>query len=404
MKDHFLLAFGNLRKRGIRSWLTMLGIFIGIAAVVSLISLGDGLRDAVSAQFGILDVDTLTIQNKGTGFGPPGSTVVEKLNSHDLRIISNTPGVKITSARMIRVAKVEYNKIAEFKYIGTLPSDKDELNEIYKSGEINLLSGRLLSANDRGKILLGYDYLNQEEFDKKIRVGSTIIIQGTEFKVAGFLKRTGSFTINSVILMNDNDLKEILGIDDEIDLILAKVEEVGRVEEVAKEIENRLRKDRKLDIGEEDFSVQTPAQSLETVNSILGIINIIVTGIAMISLIVGAIGIANTMYTSVLERTREIGIMKAIGAKNSDVLVLFLIEAGLLGLVGGIVGAGFGLGFAYLVSFIASSAVSALNFNINFSFGLVFGSIGFAFLIGSLSGIFPALQASRLKPVEALRS
>ncbi len=404
MKDHFILAIRNLRKRGIRSWLTMLGIFIGIAAVVSLISLGDGLRTAVTAQFGVLDVDTLTIQNKGTGFGPPGSTVVTKLTEDDLQLIENTPGVEIATPRLVRIGKVKYNDIVQFKYLANLPTERDELNEIYNSGEINLLTGSLLGPNDKGKVLLGYDFLEQEEYDKKIRIGSILEIQGEDFRVAGFLEKTSSFTINSVILMNEDDLREILAIGDEIDLILAKVSDPNIVEDTAERLEKKLRQDRGLDKGEEDFSVETPGESLDTINSILGLINIIVTGIATISLLVGGIGIANTMYTSVLERTKEIGIMKAIGARNSDVLTLFLIEAGLLGLVGGIVGALIGLGFAYLVAFVATSAVSALDFSITFSFPLVFGSIGFAILIGSLSGIFPALQASKLKPVQALRS
>jgi len=126
-------------------------------------------------------------------------------------------------------------------------------------------------------------------------------------------------------------------------------------------------------------------------------------GIASISLIVGGVGIANTMYTSVVERTNEIGIMKAVGAKNKDILYIFLIESSLLGLVGGIAGAVIGLGGAFLISNIANNALGAGLFTVNVSYSLLFASISFSFVVGILSGIFPASQASKLKVVDALR-
>ena len=149
--------------------------------------------------------------------------------------------------------------------------------------------------------------------------------------------------------------------------------------------------------------MQTPLQAIGTVNTILNIINLIVVGIAVISLLVGGIGIANTMYTSVLERTREIGTMKAVGAKNKDILLIFLIESGLLGLVGGIVGALIGLGLGFIVSGAANSYFGEEIIRVNLSLPLIFGAIIFSFLMGIFAGVVPALQASKLKPVEALR-
>jgi len=132
-------------------------------------------------------------------------------------------------------------------------------------------------------------------------------------------------------------------------------------------------------------------------------VNIIVIGIAAISLFVGGIGIANTMFTSVLERTKEIGTMKAIGAKNSDILSLFLIESGLLGLTGGIIGASLGIILALSVSEIANAALGTTIIQVSISWPLVFVAITFSFVVGIGSGVIPALQASKLKPVEALR-
>ena len=187
--------------------------------------------------------------------------------------------------------------------------------------------------------------------------------------------------------------------------ILSKALEVDEKEinDVASRIEDKMRKDRKEKKGEEDFSVQTPVKALGTVNLILNIINLIVTGIAAISLVVGGIGIMNTMYTSVLERTKEIGIMKAIGARNSDVMKIFLIESGLLGLVGGVVGAVIGLLLAFGVSGAANAAFGSVILKVTLSWPLLLMSISFSLIIGIVSGISPAIQASKLKPVDALR-
>jgi putative ABC transport system permease protein len=153
LADSFKLAIGKLRHRGLRSWLTILGIFIGIAAVVSLISLGEGLRTAINGQFGGLSVDTLTIQNKGTGFGPPGSTAILKLTSHDIEIIEQTSGVQVVVPRLIRIAKVEYNKIVSFNYLASMPKTKEQI-EVVKRLLSEVEDGRLLTSDDKGKVVL----------------------------------------------------------------------------------------------------------------------------------------------------------------------------------------------------------------------------------------------------------
>jgi len=403
MRDYTSLALNNLRKRGLRSWLTMLGIFIGIATVVSLISLGQGLETAVIGQFGSLDTDKLTITNQGTGFGPPGSTAPEKLTQNDLEIIESVNGVEEAIPRLIRVVEVNYNDRTSFNYIASIPDNEEQVEIINDALNIDLEAGRYLEADDRAKIVLGNDYTDKELFGKEIRIGTDLLIEGEEFEVVGILERTSSFITNSLVLMSEEDLKNLLEIGDEIDLIVAQVEDPDNIERVAEEIERELRQDRNQDLGEEDFSVETPLQSLQAVSTILGIINVIVTGIAAISLLIGGIGIANTMFTSVLERTKQIGVMKAIGAKNKDILYIFLIESALLGLVGGIIGAILGLALAFGVSSAASSALGGLSLEVQFSLPLILIAIGFSLVIGILSGIIPAYQASRLNPVEALR-
>ena len=404
MKSHFNLALNNLKRRKLRSWLTVIGIFIGIAAVVSLITLGAGLKEAITGQFGSLSSDKLTIQNAGSGFGPPGSTSVRKLTEHDIKIIESVDGVENVISRLIRIAKVEYNDAIAFNYLGSMPENKNQLKIIYESFNPKPASGRLLEENDLGKVVLGSDMARKELFGKKIEIGKKIIIQGKEFEVVGILKPSSSFQLNFVILMMESDMKNLLNIGEESDLIVAQIKPGYDIEKVAETIKEKLRKDRKEKIGEEDFYVQTPLQALSAINTILTVINIIVIGIACISLIVGGIGIANSMYTSVLERKKEIGTMKAIGARNSDILKIFLIESGLLGMAGGIIGIIIGLGFAFVSSSIANLAFGQTILAFRLNYVLVLGSLGFSFLLGIIFGLLPARQASKLNPVDALRS
>ena len=436
--DYFLLALKNLRKRGLRSWLTMLGIFIGIAAVISLISLGQGLEQAIIGQFASIDPDKLVVENTQVGFGPPGSLAVRKLTDEDVNLIESVSGVDMVIPRLIRVVSAEYNKIRLFKSIASLPEDAEQVAIVYDALNAGAEQGRLLTEKDRGKIVLGHSYLETEDFGKKIRVGTTLKIQGKDFEVIGFLEKTSTFFVNDAILMPEKDLKEILDIGNEIDLIVVQIKKSlssprlegrglfgtfgcsrtpcpegqgfnvrdiknqDKIEQVALDIERAIRKDRNQKLGEEDFSVQTPLQSLSAISTILNIINITITGIAAISLLIGGIGIANTMFASVLERRKEIGIMKSIGARNKDILSIFVIESAFLGLAGGLIGAAIGLGLAFLVSGIASSSLG-ISLMITISWSLIAGAIIFSLTLGLLFGLLPAFQASRLSPVEALR-
>ncbi len=404
IKDFFRLALRNIRHRGIRSWLTMLGIFIGIAAVVALISLGQALQTSISSQFATLGPDKLLIQNAETGFGPPGSTAIKKLNENDLKIIQSIKNIDSAVPRLVRVIKVEYNNEVSFQFAVSIPMDNEQINEIYESNNMEAETGRTLRFDDRKEIILGSDFGKGNFMGKKIEVGTNLIIQDDKFEVVGLLKETGTFQVNAAVFLMEDDMKEILNIGDEIDLIAVKVTDKKFTEEVAEEIKRKLRDDRNLKTGEEDFSVETPAQSIASINTILRMVNLVVVGIAAISLIIGGIGIANTMYASIIERRKEIGIMKAIGARNSDVLKIFLIESGLLGLVGGIVGSIIGLAFAFIVSGVAKAVLPAISLTIQISWPVILGSIAFSFVIGVISGTVPAWQASRLKPVEALRS
>ena len=398
-----VLASKNIRNRGVRSWLTMIGIFIGIAAVVALISMGQGLQAAVTGQFAALDPDKLIVTNVDTLFGPPGSTAVKKLNEHDKELIESVNGVDIVVQRLIRTVSFEYNDKTDFKFVANIPSEKEAIEVIYDALNLELEKGRLLDENDRRKVILGHNYLS-DDLGKPMRVGKKVIIQGEEFEVIGFLKKTSTFILNGIIIMPDEDLREILNIGDEFDILVVQVKDRDRLSDIKDILEQKIRKDRDLDEGEDDFSIQTPEQSIQTINTILDTINLVIAGIAAISLLVGGIGITNTMYTSVVERIREIGIMKSVGARNSDILTLFLAESALLGLVGGIIGVIVGLVLAYAAASGISTAFGGLDFSISLNAPFLIFAALFSVFVGTISGVFPALQASKLNPVDALRS
>ena len=402
-QKYLVLALKNVRRRGLRSWLTMLGIFIGIAAVVSLVALGGGLREAILGQFSSLGTDKLIITNAETGFGPPGSMSISKLTDHDVSVIKQVNGLERIIPRLLRPVSIEYNKVTGYGYAVSMPKDDRDSKFMYESFKMETASGKLLYSGDKGKVVLGSDYAKQQIYGKDLVTGSKIKLQGQDFEVMGVLKPLSSFQMNLAILMNQEYMENMLKITNEYDMIVVQIAPGEDIESVAESIKEKLRRDRNEKEGNEDFSVQTPVSALNSVNTILVVVNLIVAAIAGISLLVGGLGIANTMYTSVLERTREIGVMKAIGARNSDILLIFLFEAGLLGLVGGVIGAAMGVALSFGVAAIANVAMGSELFKVTFSLPLVLGAFSFSFLIGIISGVFPALQASKLNPVDALR-
>lgn len=264
--------------------------------------------------------------------------------------------------------------------------------------------GRLLKDGDEKRVVLGSDFKKDDIFGRIIEVGDKIIVNSTQFEVVGILEKKGSFIFDSAVFVNEGAmLNYIREKDGTVNMISLRVKDVEQIEQTKEDINQLLRKERNVKAGEEDFTIETPQKILGTINSTLFSVQIFVYVIAAISLLVGGIGIANTMYTSVLERTREIGIMKSVGAKNSAIFLLFFIESGLLGLIGGTIGIVFGLSLAYGLAFIGKMILGSDLIRVKASFLLIFGAFFFSFTIGLLAGILPAYQAANKKPVDALR-
>lgn len=403
MKDFFNLAFKNLRHRGIRSWLTLLGIFIGVMAVVSLISLGAGLKTAIGAQFGISSTEIITVQAGGiSAAGPPGTGVTNKLTQGDKDAISKLSSVETAISRLISIGKVEFNDVVEFEGVVSIPEGKDRKLS-YDMMEVEPVTGRMLKDGDSNKVVLGWNFYKDDKiFGEKIVPGKSIMIQEERFLVIGILGKKGSFIFDNAILMNEDAFADLFDYGDDVDLIGVKVKDKDLMERTKEDIEKLMRDRRDVEKGREDFEVSTPEAMLATVNSVLGGVQAFVVIIALISILVGAVGIVNTMTTSVLERKKEIGIMKAVGAKNSQVFMQFLIESGLLGLLGGLVGVVFGVGIGMLGVLGINNWIGSET-ALSIDFVLIGGALVGSFVVGAVSGVAPALKAAHQNPVEALR-
>ena len=236
-------------------------------------------------------------------------------------------------------------------------------------------------------------------FDKEVRLKSKLEINGEEFRVVGIMKEIGNAQDDNSINIPLDAYRDAFNEPDHVDIIIAQAKEGVNIPETQKKLERELKKAR----DDENYQVLTAEQIAQQINNILGVVQIVLIGIAAISLVVGGIGIMNSMYTSVLERTREIGIMKSIGAKNKNILTIFLIESGLLGLVGGLFGVAIGIGIGQIVTLAAKQGGYGF-LKVPISPTIILFGLGFAFIVGMASGTLPAVKASRLNPVDALRN
>jgi putative ABC transport system permease protein len=401
--DYFKIPWKEIRRRRMRSFLTLIGIFIGIAAIISLITLGQGLENAIDRQFQSLGKDKLFIMAKGSTLTAGLSIEAIKITEDDLDIVRQSSGIKRAAGMIYTTGSIRFNDLTRYLFIMGTPLAEEERTLIGEAQNYKIMKGHFLEEGDNYKVVLGYAYTEDSFYGKAIDVGDKVQINGYDFKVVGLMEKIGSPPDDQSVLIPLDTYSDIFSSGEELGLIIAQTSAGEDPNRVAEEVEKDLRKSRNLEEGKEDFSIQTPEQFAESFAVILDIVQIVLIGIAAISLLVGGIGIMNTMYTSVLERTKEIGVMKAIGARNRHIMLMFLIESGLYGLGGGLVGIIIGIGFAKLVGVIFSQLVGPAFLLIEIDWLLVLGALLFSFLVGCLSGIAPARKASKMNPVDSLR-
>ena len=403
--DYFNFALSGIRHRKLRSWLTMIGIFIGITAVVALISIGQGMQAAIDDQFKKIGSNRIIVSPGGGGIETSnplmGGLVSAKLTDDDVKFIQKIRGVEFAAGPVIQPVKVKFKDEVKYLTSTNVPTD-DESVEFLKGIEYYIIQdGKYLGDEDSNKVAVGYETAHSV-FNNKIEIGDKIFIEDREFEVKGIYKKTGNPVHDNKVSMSLEAARDMLDMGDDVSSIFVTVKDGFDVHEVAERIEKELRKHRGLKEGDEDFSVATAEQTVGMFKDLLAVIQFVLIGIAAISLVVGGIGIMTTMYTSVIERTHEIGIMKAVGAKNSDIGMIFLIESGLLGAAGGIIGIILGIGMSFIVEFAAQQAgLDVMKAYI--SLELIIGALLFSFIVGTISGVLPAMRASKMNPVDALR-
>ncbi len=393
MKDAVLLAFRSIKERKARSLLTVLGIAVGIAAIVALMSVGFGMEQAITGELTKMAdiIAVLPGEIRGGKYVEKGS-----FTDRDVKDINRIGGIKTVAAMTYDPAEVEYrNKKVPLYVIG---GDTKELGEIYLES-VGLKEGKWLKENDYKACVIG-DRIANDYFDEVVRVNDKLLINGDKFVVVGVFGKGTMMTaeIDSYIFLTHRAVKEVLKTDD-VSYIMVRVYEVAEAEEIAAEIEDVINDNHGLD----DFAnAMTMGSMIEQIGDIFNIIRGVLVGIGAISLVVASIGIMNTMLMAVMERTHEIGVMKAIGAKNRNILFLFLTEAGLVSVVGGVAGCLLGV-----------AAAKGISFGIGARFGVeiaaivkpevLLAGVAVALVVGVLSGFYPARKASKMSPVEAVR-
>ncbi len=392
----------NLVNRKSRSFLTIVSIMIGIAAIFIFSSFGAGLYMYVGEIAESQGLDKFMVQ--GRSMGAPGLDDAFRLEDKDFRAIERTKGVKDTTAWYMKVVEVERDDVRKYVFLAgvlTGGTDIEILEQMMAGSAVN--PGRQFEKNDRGKVVLGYNYRVPDKiFSKSYSVGDRIKINGVNFDIIGFYESIGNPQDDSNIYMVEDDVKELFGDDIPYAILIGQVVNIDDMDKVVERVERNLRKARDVDEGEEDFSIQSFTEAYEMFTSVLNIVVGFIFLIVVISGFVASINTANTMVTSVLERVQEIGVMKAIGAKNSKIRNIFLIESGMLGFVAGVFGAVVG----WALSFLGGKILSNLGWSFlmpRFPWWLFVICIGIATVVGAVSGVFPAIYASKQNVVDALR-
>ena len=386
----------NLEHRKGRSFLTVFSILVGITTIFIFISFGMGLYNYVNSFTTGTSADKLIISAKGASLGGLTSTI--PLNDSDVNAIKKVPGVYSATGMYIGPAKIE--KFGETKY-GYLASYNPKIPIALDIFQVGIEKGRLLQQNDGASVVLGHSYMVPGKiFTKALKVNDMITVNNQSFRVVGFLQTIGNPTDDTDIFITNKEFEKLYPGKNYYEII-AKVD-TSNLNQTINKVEIALRHERNEKKGMEDFFVQSFEDMLKSYSSALNIIIGFIILIALISVLVSAINTANTMITSVLERYKEIGVLKAVGAKNNEILSIFLFESSFLGFVAGILGVGFG----YLLTSLGGKILIALGWSFlapAYSWPLFIGCILFATLTGAISGIIPAIRASKINTVDALR-
>ncbi len=395
--ENIKYSLRNINKRKSRSFLTVLSIFIGIATIFIFISFGFGLYDYINNLASGSSADKIIIQGKTNS--APGLDSSFKLTDSDLEAVRRSDGVYDATGVYFKVAQVNAQDKLIYSFLISIDPQKPMMFEI---GGVDILKGRNLQKSDKGKVVLGYSYsVDKKIFPKALGLNNKININGQDLRIVGFLDEIGTPQDDSQIYINNEYIDTLYPGNNSYGYIIARVD-INNIQNTITRVEDALRNERDQKRGEEDFFVQSFEDLIKSYSSALNVVIGFIIFISFISVLVSAINTANTMITSVLDRYKEIGIIKSIGAKNSVVFSIFFFESAFLGFLAGVIGVLIGYGATSL----AGNILENLGWSFLkplYSFWLFAGCILFATITGAISGVIPAIRASKINPVDALR-
>ncbi len=409
--DSFFIAIRSLSANKLRSALTMLGIIIGVGSVITLMSVGKGAQASITSTFEELGTNQVYVMSQ-----TPGVTGVAALQMATPSLtLEDAEAIADRIPSVIEVAPVSENYVemtaGDESTVAVIEGTTPEFERVYN---YPAASGRFISDRDvssRDTVVVLGDKIAKDLFDTEDPVGQKVKISGRQFTVIGVMEAKGGqmmgVSMDAIIVVPITTYqarlfpRQTIRGDEAIQSIVAQVASAELIGEASDDISELLRRRHRIDEGEEDdFAIMTQEQVLGMLEQVTGIFTIVLGAIASISLLVGGIGIMNIMLVSVTERTREIGIRKAVGGKRRDILLQFLIEASMLSLVGG----GVGIIGGWLLSVLISKVdLGGTTLQAAVSPDIIILAISVSVFIGLVSGMYPAMRAARLNPIDALR-
>ncbi len=399
-RDLVKYVLKNIWNRKLRSFLTIISVVIGIAAIIALVSFGQGISSYVEDIAKQMGDDKLLVQPRGFGFGPSVDSNI-KLDDSDVEAIESVSSIaEASGVYMLSVEVVSHDQRRFAQAFGMDYENHENLiNEVY---DLELVAGKKLRGTEKSKAIFGYNHqIPDKIFEKSLKLGDKVKINNHTIEVSGFYESLGNPIDDANIYMTHDAAEDIFSARN-FQFIMVRTIPGESPSRAVQQVKKALLNHRNQKSGSEDFFVETFEQVIASFTSVLAIVTTVVILIALISLIVASVNITNTMYTSILERTNELGVFKAVGARNSDIMGVVVLESGLLSLLGGIIGMVIGIAVASAAGKIIASAGYAA-FSPLVTWQLVSGALLFSLIIGIVAGIFPAYQASKLKPVDALR-
>ncbi len=393
----FMTALDTLLANKLRAFLTTLGVIIGVLSVILLVSLGEGARTYLGETFAGMGSNLLQVspgRRETKGFGSPPVGTVHKLTREDeLALKHRGYAIDGVTGVVNGGGTIRYLNRRRDTFVLGVGARFDEIRQM------RVDQGRFFAEEDidahRRFVVLGRTVV-AELFGEENPLGKVIKVADGEFRIIGIMEHKGNtlgFDLDDLVLVPSTTAMDLFAVDGLTNL-LVRARDKANVEPAVEEITSILRR-RHNDVV--DFTVVSQDDMLATVNGIMATMSLVLIAIASISLVVGGIGIANIMLVSVRERTREIGVRRAVGAKKHHILLQFLLESVVISLLGGLIG----LSLGALIIFVSRLAVPDLP--ISLSVNIVLTAVGFSAAVGVLSGVVPAQRASNLDPVEALR-